>query len=130
MSREKGGSSPACSTGGKEELSASAKPEKGGAGRVEVEWKQQREKPVAGGFPQALVRLPQQSPQETAPARTGQRMPRITSPRKSHAGRPRLMVTFIAQGFCKWLSVAQPRKRRAPDRTEPGPGWHVAAKTG
>lgn len=56
-----------------------------------MELKQQREKPEAGGLPQALARLAQQSPQEIAPAATGQRVPSTMSTRKSHVERPRRM---------------------------------------
>jgi hypothetical protein len=97
MSRGYGGGTPDSSAAASRELPTGTKPDGGGIGRVEAEWKQQREKPVPG-VPQVLVRPLQQSPHETAPATTGQRMPSATSPRKSHAGqRPRRILSFIAQ---------------------------------
>ena len=59
-----------------------SKLEEGRSGRVEAEWKQQTENPVAGML-QSLVRLSQQSPQETARATTGQRTPSTRRTRNS-----------------------------------------------
>jgi hypothetical protein len=92
MSRGEGGGPPVSSAEASREPSTGTKPGGGGAGRVEAEWKQQREKPVVGTLPQGLVRPLQQSPQETAPATTGQRTPSTTSPKKIHAKRPRPMA--------------------------------------
>lgn len=94
MSRDRGGRPPISSSEARRELSTGAKPKGGGAGRVEVELRQHREKPAAGGLPQTLVRVLQQSPQEIAPATTGQRIPRTTSPKKSHVRRPRRMTSL------------------------------------
>jgi hypothetical protein len=96
MSRGKGDGPPVSSAGARRKLPTDAKPARGRTGRVEAEWKQQREKPVAG-MPQALVRLRQQSARGTAPATTGQRMPSPTRARKSNAERRRDMSIFIAQ---------------------------------
>jgi hypothetical protein len=90
MSCGDGGGPPVSSTAASREPSAGTKLAGGSSGGVETEWKQQRENPVVA-VPQGLGRW-QQSPQETAPAATGQRMPRATSPRKIHARRPRHMA--------------------------------------
>lgn len=91
MSRGGGGGPPVSSAGARRELSTGTKPDGGWAGMVVTEWKQQRENPEDGRLPQAPVRLLQQSPHETAPATTGQRIPITTSPRKIHVRRPRHM---------------------------------------
>jgi hypothetical protein len=93
MSRGRGDGPPVSSAGTRRELTTDAKPAGGRTGRVEAEWKQQRENPVAG-MPQALVRLRQQSARGTAPATTGQRMPRKTRARKSDAERRRDMFSL------------------------------------
>jgi hypothetical protein len=90
MSRGHGDGPPVSSAVRRQELPTGMKLAGGRGGRVEAEWKQQREKPVTG-TPQALVRLRQQSLWGTAPATAGQRMPSRTRARKSNAARPRAM---------------------------------------
>jgi hypothetical protein len=90
MSRGTGGGPPVSLTGTRRKPSTGLKPDGGRSGRVEAEWKQQRENPVVG-VPQVPVLPSQQSPQEAPPATTGPRMPSATSPKKSQARRPRRM---------------------------------------
>jgi hypothetical protein len=84
MSREKGDGPPISSAGEKRKMRTEAAPAGGGSGRVEAEWKQQREKPVAG-MPQVFVRLLQQLARGSAPATAGQRMASRTRARKREA---------------------------------------------
>jgi len=84
MSRGNGDGPPISSAGEKREMGAEAAPAGGRSGRVEAEWKQQREKPVAG-MPQVLVRLLQQHGRGNAPATAGQRMASRTRARKKKA---------------------------------------------
>jgi hypothetical protein len=88
MSREHGGGPPTSSILANRELSTGRQLVRGRSGRVEAEWKQQREKPVVGML-QLCGRLWQQSPQERALATTGPPTPSARRAKNSQAKRLR-----------------------------------------
>jgi hypothetical protein len=96
MPRGSGGGPPLSSSATRRSTVVGAGPASGNSGRVETEWRQQRENPVVG-MPQGLGRsLPQQSRQDTAPATAGQSTPVARRARNSQARRRRrVSIPFL-----------------------------------
>src|SRR5688572_30693838 len=115
------GEGPPCSSSAaRRPDAAGAGPDGGRSGRVETEWRQQRENPLVA-TPQVLDRSPSQQsppPQEIAPATAGQSTPTTRSPRNSQARRRRPLSIPSLYNTPGITSLPAP-----PPPSRPAPGW-------